>query len=118
MSYVDGFLTPVPKKNLKKYRSIAIRAGKIWIQCGALEYRETLGDDFDLKAATNFPKMAKAKKTEVVVFSWIVYKSRKHRDQVIKKVFADPRIQKMIMDKPVFDFKRMAYGGFKTIVSL
>ncbi len=116
MSYVDGFVIPVPKKNLKKYRTIAAKAGKIWMQYGAVSYTEALGDDFDLKAATNFPKMAKAKKTETVLFSWIIYKSRKHRDQVIKKVMADPRIQKMMVDKPIFDYKRMAYGGFKAIV--
>jgi len=118
MSYVDGFVMPVPKKNLKKYQVLAKKAGKIWRQHGALAYQECAGDAIFLKAPTTFLKMAKAKKTETVCFSWIVYKSRKHRDAVLKKVFADPRIIAMMEDTPVFDYKRMAYGGFKTIVSV
>lgn len=118
MSYVDGFVMPVPKKNLKKYTAIARKAGKIWLEHGALAYQECAGDDINGKAKTTFPKIAKAKKTETVCFSWIVYKSKKHRDAVLKKVLADKRLVPMMEGPPVFDFNRMAYGGFKTIVSL
>jgi len=116
--YVDGFVLPVPKKNLNEYRRIAQKAGKIWREHGALEYRECVGDDLKIKGVvTLFPKMAKAKTTETVVFSWIVYKSRSDRDRVNKKVMKDPRIAKMMEGKTMpFDMKRMAYGGFKTIV--
>ena len=86
MRYVDGFVLPVPKKNLKAYRRIAQKAGKIWREHGALEYRECAGDDLDIKMGVTFPKLAKARPGETVVFSWIVYKSRAHRDAVNKKV--------------------------------
>lgn len=117
MSYVDGFVLPVPTKNLKLYRSIAQKAGKIWREHGALQYVEAVGDDMNMKFGVPFPKQMKLKRGESVVFSWIVYKSRAHRDQVNAKVMADPRLAKM-MEKGAmpFDVKRMAYGGFKVLV--
>lgn len=116
--YIDGFVIPVPKKNLAAYKRMSTKAGKIWMELGALEYRECAGDD--LKGfALPFTKTVSAKPSETVVFSWIVYKSKAHRDQVNKKIMADPRIQGMMdPSKMLFDDKRMAYGGFKTIVNL
>ena len=118
--YVDGFVIPVPKKNLAAYKRITTKAGKEWLEHGALEYRECAGDDLKHKGTMrSFPKTLTAKPNETVVFSWITYKSKAHRDAVNKKVMADPRIAKMMdpNDMP-FDVKRMAYGGFKTIVNL
>jgi uncharacterized protein YbaA (DUF1428 family) len=122
MAYVDGFLLPIPKKHLDTYRSIARKAGKLWREYGALEYRECLGDDLNVKKGMgiSFPRRAKIKRGETVVFSWIVYKSRAHRDRVNAKVMKDPRMDKMMSDprmKP-FDMRRMAYGGFRVIVDL
>ncbi len=117
MRYVDGFVLPVPKKNLQAYRRMSAKAGKVWRGHGALEYIEAAGDDLKVKMATKFPKMARAKPGETVVFSWIVYKSRAHRDRVNKKVMKDPRLAKMMDPKTMpFDVKRMAYGGFKVFV--
>lgn len=120
MSYVDGFVVPVPKKNVEAYRKMSRKCGKVWIEYGALEYIECVGDDVPPGKITSFPMSVKLKKDEVVVFSWILYKSRKHRDAVNKKVMADPRIAAMGPDKmPMpFDSKRMIYGGFKPIVDL
>jgi len=118
MSYVDGFLVPVPTKNLAAYRRMSTKAGKVWKEYGALEYIECVGDDVPPGKVTSFPLSVKLKKGEVVVFSWIVYKSRKHRDSVNKKVMADPRIAEMGPENMPFDGKRMIYGGFKPIVSL
>ncbi|MCC6680267.1 MAG: DUF1428 domain-containing protein [Phycisphaeraceae bacterium] len=115
--YVDGFVIPLAKKNLAAYRTMARKAGKIWMENGALEFHECVGDD--LKVAEGmlaFPKLTKTKKNETVLFSWIVFKSRMHRDRVNKKVMGDPRIAKMCSNGMPFDVKRMAYGGFKTIV--
>lgn len=117
MRYVDGFVIPLPKKNLKKYRQMASKACKVWMECGALDYIECIGDDLRIKGMTPFTKISRAKSDETVVFSYIVYKSRKHRDSVNAKVMKDPRIMKMCDPKnPPFDMKRMAYGGFKSIV--
>jgi uncharacterized protein YbaA (DUF1428 family) len=117
MKYVDGFVLPVPKKNLNTYRSIARKAGKIWREHGALEYRECIGDDLNVKIGMPFPRGIKVKPRETVVFSWIVYKSRAHRDRVNAKVMKDPRIASMCdLKNTPFDPKRMLYGGFKTIV--
>jgi uncharacterized protein YbaA (DUF1428 family) len=118
--YVDGFLLPVPKKNIQAYRRIAQKAGKIWKEHGALEYRECTGDDVDMKdMGTSFPYRIKLKRTETVVFSWIVYKSRAHRDAVNAKVMKDQRLEKMMDPKSMpFDFKRMSYGGFKILVNI
>lgn len=117
MAYVDGFVLVVPKKNMKAYTAMAKKAGKIWKELGAVEYCECAGDDLDAKFGMPFPKMAKTKAGETVVFSWIMYKNRAHRDKVNKAVMADPRIAKLCDPKNTpFDMKRMAYGGFKAIV--
>jgi uncharacterized protein YbaA (DUF1428 family) len=117
MNYVDGFLLPVPKKNLEVYRKMAQTAGKIWMEHGALEYRECVGEDLKTNMGTPFAQAAKAKPSETVVFAWIVYKSRAHRDKVNKKVMSDPRMNDMMKDKAMpFDVKRMSYGGFEVIV--
>ena len=114
--YVDGYVIPVPKKRVNAYRRMAQKAGKIWRDHGALEFRECVGDDLNVKMGLPFPRGIKIKPGETVIFSWIVYKSRAHRDSVNKKVMKDPRLVKM-MDQPMpFDAKRMLYGGFKTIV--
>jgi uncharacterized protein YbaA (DUF1428 family) len=119
MPYVDGFLLPVPKRNLKLYRRIAQQAGKIWRQLGALEFRECVGDDLKPKMGMPFPRTVRLKPSETVVFSWIVFKSRTHRDRVNAKVMKDPRMAKMMEKGPMpFDEKRMAYGGFKVLVNL
>jgi len=117
--YVDGYLLAVPKKNLQAYRKIAQMAGKVWKKHGALQYFECAGDDLNPKWATiKFPKTVKAKPGETVIFSFIVFKSRTHRDAVNAKVMKDPLMNnQQWKDKPMpFDMKRMAYGGFKTIV--
>jgi len=117
MPYVDGFVLPVPKKNLQAYRRIAQKAGKIWREHGALEYRECAGDDVTMGKLTSFPQSVKLKRGETVVFSWIVYKSRAHRDRVNAKVMKDPRLAPMMDPKKMpFDAKRMIYGGFKVVV--
>ena len=119
MRYVDGFLLAVPEKNMKLYRSIAQKAGKIWKEHGALEYIEAVADDLEVKFGTSFLKTVKPKAGETVLFSFIVYKSRADRDKVNAKVMSDPRMNKL-MEKGAmpFDVKRMNYGGFKTMVDL
>jgi uncharacterized protein YbaA (DUF1428 family) len=117
MRYVDGFVLPVPKKNLTLYRGISQKAGKIWREHGALQYVEAVGDDLDIKFGVSFTKTIKTKPGETVVFSWIVFKSRVHRDSVNTKVMKDPRMAKMMEKaKMPFDVKRMVYGGFKFLV--
>ena len=119
MAYVDGFLVPVPKRKVKAYLEISRKAGKVWKEYGALEYRECVGDDLNIKNMTGFPKVIKTKAGETVVFSWIVYKSRAHRDAVNKKVMKDARLEAMMgPDAMPFDVKRMAMGGFKIAVDL
>jgi uncharacterized protein YbaA (DUF1428 family) len=113
--YVDGFVLPLPKKNLNAYRRMAQTAGMVWRDHGALEFRECVGDDLNVKMGLPFPRAIRTKPSETVVFSWIVYKSRAHRDRVNAKVMKDPRFAKMPKTMP-FDVKRMLYGGFKTIV--
>ena len=113
--YVDGFLLPIPKKNVRAYRKIAARAGKIWREHGALEYRECVGNELDTKFGVAFPKQMKIKPGETVVFAWIVYKSKAHRDRVNAKVMKDPRIEMESTTMP-FDAKRMVYGGFEVLV--
>lgn len=115
--YVDGFVLPVPTKNLAAYRRIAQKAGKIWREHGALEYRECFGDDLAVKMGLPFPRQIKSKPGETVVFSWIVYKSRAHRDRVNAKVMKDARLNESTDAMP-FDCKRMAYGGFKVMVDM
>ena len=119
MKYVDGYVLPVPKKNLAAYRRMASQAGKVWMDYGALEFRECVGDDLHTKWAVSFPTTMKLKRGETVVFSFIVFKSRADRDRINKKVMADPRLAKMMGNTSVpFDSKRMVYGGFKTLVDL
>ncbi len=115
--YVDGFVLPVPKKNVAAYRRMAKQAGRVWKKHGALEYVEAVADDVKPGKHTSFPQSVKAKKDETVVFAYAVYKSRKHRDQVMKKVMADPSMQVDPKSFP-FDGKRAFWGGFKPIVSL
>ena len=119
MAYVDGFVVPVPKKNLPAYRKMSAKAGKIWREHGALDYKECAGDDLNVKFGVPFTKMMKSKPGETVVFAYIVYKSKKDRDRINAKVMADPRMDMMFKDmKMPFDVKRMVYGGFKTLVDL
>jgi uncharacterized protein YbaA (DUF1428 family) len=119
MPYVDGFVVPVPQKNLDAYRSMARKAGKVWREHGALEFRECVADDVKVGKWTSFPQSVKLKPGEIVVFSWIVYKSRAHRDRVNAKVMKDPRLKGMMDPKAMpFDGKRMIYGGFKVLVEL
>jgi len=116
MAYVDGFIVPVPKKKLGAYRSLARKAGKIWREHGALDFKECVADDVKKGKWTSFPRSVKLKPSETVVFSYIVYKSRAHRDQVNAKVMKDKRIAGMDMKDMPFDGKRMIYGGFKVLV--
>ena len=117
MKYVDGFLLALPKKNLQAYRRMSEKAGKVWRDHGALEYRECVGDDLKVKMGLPFPRQMKLKAGETAVFSWIVYKSRAHRDAVNAKVMKDPRLANMCDPKDMpFDVKRMCYGGFKILV--
>src|SRR5574341_2045532 len=116
MQYVDGFVLPVPKKNLQTYRRIAQKAGRIWREHGALDYKECVGDDLKVKGVARFARAARVKPGETVVFSWIVFKSRAHRDRVNAKVMKDPRLAKMPTPMP-HDVKRMVYGGFKVLVA-
>jgi uncharacterized protein YbaA (DUF1428 family) len=119
MRYVDGFVLPVPVKNLRAYRTIAQKAGKIWREYGALEYVEAVGDDLDVKFGVSFPRTIKLKRGETVVISFIVFKSRTDRDRVNAKVMKDPRMLKMMEKGPMpFDVKRMVYGGFKMLVDV
>ena len=117
MAYVDGFVLPVPRKNLPAYLRMAQKAGRIWQEHGALEYRECVGDDLEVKMGTSFPRQLALKRGEIVVFSWIVYRSRAHRDRVNAKVMKDPRLAGMAKDMPM-DSRRMVYGGFKTVVDM
>jgi len=114
--YVDGFVLPIPKKNVQAYRRIAQQAARVWREHGALEYRECVGDDLKVKGVVPFPRLARCKPGETVVFAWIVYKSRAHRDRVNAKVMADPFMANMAPKSMPFDVKRMAYGGFSTLV--
>lgn len=117
--YVDGFVIPVPIKKLDAYRKMARKAGKLWKEHGALEYTECVADDVKPGKTTSFPQSVKLKRGEVVIFSWIVYKSRKHRDQVNNKVMKDPRLKEMCNpEKMIFDAQRMFWGGFESIITL
>jgi uncharacterized protein YbaA (DUF1428 family) len=117
--YVDGFIVPVPKKRVDDYRRIARKAGKLWMEHGALEYKEAVAEDVAMGKVTSFPRSVKRKPSETVVFSWITYKSRAHRDRVNKKVMNDPRMEEEFDEKDFpADMKRMIYGGFDVIVDL
>lgn len=119
MAYVDGFVLPVPQRNVDIYRDIAQRAGKIWMEYGAVQYWEGVADDVKAGEVTSFPQSVKLQEDEVVVFAWIVYKSREERDAINAKVMADPRMNEMMdPDNPPFDGKRMFWGGFKGLVEL
>ena len=117
MPYVDGFVIPVPKKNLKTYQRIARAAGRVWRDHGALEFRECVGEDLDVKTGMPFARMVGPRRGETILFSFIVYKSRAHRDRVNAKVMKDPRMDKLMDPGAMpFDMTRMAYGGFKVFV--
>jgi uncharacterized protein YbaA (DUF1428 family) len=122
MTYVDGFVVPVPKRKLAAYKAMARKAGKVWMEHGALEFRECAADDVKWGKRTSFPRSVRMKRSvETVLFSYIVYRSRKHRDTVNARVMKDPRLKTMMTNGPKdwpFDPKRMIYGGFRTIVSL
>jgi uncharacterized protein YbaA (DUF1428 family) len=119
MAYVDGFIVPVPKSKLGAYKKLARRCGKVWREYGAIAYHECAGDDTPYGKRTSFPRSVKLKDDEIVVFAWIVYKSRADRDRINKKVIADPRLKDMTNPKNhPFDAKRMIWGGFKEMVSV
>lgn len=114
MAYVDGFIVPVPKKNVKAYLALAKKAAKVWKEHGALQVCEAVADDVPMGKWTSFPRSVKRKPNETVIFSWILYKSRAQRDKVMKKVMKDPRLTDMMQSKKMpFDGKRMIIGGFK-----
>ena len=117
MAYVDGFVVPVPKRQLATYRTMARKAGKVWREHGAIDYHECVADDVTVGKRTSFPRSVKLKPGEVVIFSYIVYKSRRDRDRINKAVMADPRLKSMMDSKKMpFDGKRMFWGGFKSLV--
>ena len=116
MAYVDGYVLAVAKKNLPAYRRLARQAGKIWREHGALEFRECVGEDLDIKMGMPFPRRVKLKRGETVVFSWIMFRSRKHRDRVNAKVMKDKRIASLDPTSMPFDCNRMSYGGFEVLV--
>ena len=119
MAYVDGFVVPVPKNKMKAYLSMAKKAGKVWKEHGAIDYRESVADDVKVGKWTSFPRAVKLKPGEVVVFAWITYKSRAARDRINTKVMADPRLKSMMDPKAMpFDPKRMIYGGFEGLVKV
>ena len=116
--YVDGFVLPVARKHVEAYRKVAQAAGRVWREHGALEYRECAGEDLKVKRLVPFPKLMRCGRGETVIFAWIVFKSRAHRDRVNKKVMADPRMDALAREMPPVDMKRMAYGGFDVLVDL
>ena len=116
MSYVDGYVLPVPKDKIQAYRRLAKQAGTIWREHGALEYRECVGDDLEIDGMLSFPQGIQAKPEETVIFAWIVFRSKAHRDRVNAKVMQDPRLANMNPESMPFDHKRMLYGGFKLLV--
>jgi uncharacterized protein YbaA (DUF1428 family) len=117
-SYVDGFVIPVPRAKIEDYRKVAEVACKVWMDHGAIDYRECIGEDLTVKDMVSFPQLAGAGPEETVVFAWISYESREHRDAVNARVMEDPRMKEMMgSDLQLFDCKRMAYGGFQTIVA-
>jgi uncharacterized protein YbaA (DUF1428 family) len=119
MAYVDGFIVPVPKKNMDAYREVARKAGAVWREHGALEYREWVADDVKPGKVTSFPQSVQLEPDEIVVFAWILFKSRAHRDEVNAKVMSDPRLSDMMDPASMaFDGKRMIYGGFDSLVEL
>lgn len=117
MPYTDGFVLAIPKENLPAYRKMAKKAAAIWRELGALDYKEWVGDDMECDFGVPFPKAAKAKPGDVVIIAWIIYKDKAHRNRVNKLIMKDPRVAEMCDPKnPLFDVKRMVYGGFKSLV--
>jgi uncharacterized protein YbaA (DUF1428 family) len=114
--YIDGFVIPLRKDKIDDYRRIAQKAGEVWRDHGALEYRECVGEDLDVKSQVPFPRLINSTPEETVVLAWIVFKSRAHRDEVNAKVMKDPRLAAMDPNAMPFDCKRMAYGGFEVLV--
>jgi uncharacterized protein YbaA (DUF1428 family) len=115
--YIDGFVIPVPKDHIEDYRRMAEKAAIVWKEYGALDYWECVGDDLAVKDMISFPQLAQAGPDETVIFAWVVFESREHRDRANEKIMSDSRIAEMMdRDKPIFDYKRMAYGGFKELV--
>ena len=115
-SYVDGFVVPVPTANLDAYRALAEKAGRIWMEHGALQYVECVADDVKPGKVTSFPQSVQLKDDETVVFAWIVYASREERDRINARVMEDPRLKDMHPDSMPFDGARMFWGGFKKLV--
>jgi uncharacterized protein YbaA (DUF1428 family) len=119
MSYVDGFVVPVPVKNLPAYRRLARKVGRVWKEYGALDYREWVGDDTPVGKLTSFPRSVKLKRGEAVIFAWIVYKSRADRDRINAKVMQDPRLATIMHGKNLpFDGQRLIFGGFKLLLEV
>ena len=115
--YIDGFVIPVPKDRIEDYRRVAAKAALVWKEHGALDYWECVGDDLGVTDMVSFPQLAQAGPDETVVFAWVVFESREQRDRANEKIMADPRLKEMMdADKPTFDYKRMAYGGFRELV--
>jgi len=115
--YIDGFVIPVPKDRIEDYRRVAEQAARVWKEHGALDYWECVGDDLGVTDMVSFPQLAQAGPDETVVFAWVVFESREQRDRANEKIMADPRLKDMMdPDKPIFDYKRMAYGGFRELV--
>jgi len=117
MAYVDGFLIPVPKEKVERYKELARLGQQVWREHGAIDYVECIGDDVPYGELTSFPRAVQANEDEVVVFSWVIYKSREHRDEVMAKVMADPRMKSDWNNMP-FDGKRMIFGGFQPFLGL
>jgi len=119
-AYVDGFVIPIPKRNVAAYRKMASEAAKLWKKYGVLEFRECVGDDLKVRKGMGlgFKKMARLKKGETVMFSWVTFKSKKHRNEFNRKIMNDPKMKEWMESdmKMPFDMKRMAYGGFRIIV--
>jgi uncharacterized protein YbaA (DUF1428 family) len=116
--YVDGFVVPVPRPNIDAYRQFSEAAGRVWKEHGALEYVECIADDVQPGKVTSFPQAVKLEADEVVVFSWIVYESREHRDRVNSAVMSDPRIKDIDPKSHPFDGSRMFWGGFKVLLAM
>jgi len=116
MRYVDGYVLPIPRKNVQAYQLLARKAGKVWREHGALEYRECGGEDLNVKFGIPFTRTVRLKRSETVIFAWITFKSRTHRDRVNARVMKDPCLARMITKPMPFDLKRMVYGGFTVLV--
>jgi uncharacterized protein YbaA (DUF1428 family) len=116
--YVDVYLLPIPKENLPEYRKLARSAGRIFRKHGALTYREYAESDLNVQEITPFPNVIKLKDDETLIYAAVEFKSESHRNKVMKAIFADPEMQKMMPQKPLFDMKRMVYGGFSLLVEV